>query len=57
MKRYRVVWDARLQKQEIFEADDHEWAKTGSVVALTKDGEHTVLVSNFQKILIEEVEQ
>jgi len=52
MKYFQVVWDKRLGKQERFEADEYEWAKTGSIVKLIKDDRTVALVSNFQSITI-----
>lgn len=57
-RKYRVVWDHRLGKQQVFEAHDHEWAKTGTIVSLLdKDKKVIAMVSNFQFITIDYLEE
>jgi hypothetical protein len=47
-----------LGKQQVFEAHDHEWAKTGTIVSLLdKDKKVIAMVSNFQFITIDYLEE
>lgn len=57
-RKYRVVWDHRLGKQQVFEAHDHEFAKTGTIVSLvSKTGRVLAMVTAFQFITIEYLEE
>lgn len=57
MKRYTVHWDHRPPKNQVYKADDIVYAKTGSIATLMKDDKEFVLISNFQSIVIEDIEE
>ena len=57
MKRYTVHWDHRPPKNQVYKADDIVYAKTGSIATLMKDDKEFVLISNFQSIMIEDIEE
>lgn len=57
MKKITVTWLQRPVMNQVYNVDDIEISKTGTVASLIKDGEVRWYVSNFQQILIEEIEE
>jgi hypothetical protein len=57
-RKYTVYWDHRPPKQQVYDADDHEFAKTGSIITLLNaDGKPIFLISNFMSINIDYLEE